>query len=354
MPKNITSKLTLLILIAFACFGAYSLIASKFAFKRPPMGKTKVTVVAVRQDITFDKVEALGTAFANESADISANISENVVEILFFDNQQVVKDMPLVVLAQDEEIANRNRAMLQLHEQQREFTRLKNLLAKNAASQKEFDAGQTLLAIAKQDVSEINARITDRTITAPFDGVIGLRNVSIGSLVTPGDIITTIDDVSKIKVDFTIPSVYMENITTDTPIIITSEVFQGKQFNGKIAFIDSRVDPLTRSIKMRAIVGNDNAQLKPGLLMYVTILKDQRDALVIPQEAITQLKRQYFVWVVDRNNSNKVMRREITIGARFPDKVEVISGLKEGDLVITRGITIVREGQEVDYKISVN
>ena len=125
-------------------------------------------------------------------------------------------------------------------------------------------------------------------IKAPFRGVVGLRNISLGALVEPGDVITTLDDISVMKLDFNVPSVYLATLKQGTPVEAVSPAFPGQSFKGSVSSIDSRVDPVTRSITARALIDNSDGLLKPGLLMSVELLKNERDALM---REITALRR---------------------------------------------------------------
>jgi membrane fusion protein (multidrug efflux system) len=130
---------------------------------------------------------------------------------------------------------------------------------------------------AKARLRAIESKLRDRLIIAPFDGAVGLRNVSVGALIEPGDVITTLDDNSVMKLDFTVPSIYLASIKSGTPIVATSPAFDKRRFEGQVSSIDSRIDPVTRAIVVRAILPNPERLLKPGLLMQVTLLKNPRE-----------------------------------------------------------------------------
>lgn len=297
----------------------------------------------------YDEIEALGTAFANEAVNITTNIIDTISEIRFEDGQSVKKGQIIVKLTQTEELAQKNAIQAQLHEHERELKRLADLLKRQALAQNEYDARKTLLAISKENLLEIEAKIEDRNIRAPFDGILGLRKISVGSLVQPGDIITTLDDIRKIKLDFSIPSSFLDVVKEGLNIDAVANAYDNKVFQGTVTTIGSRVDPRTRSIEIRAILPNPEGLIKPGLLMSVKLLKNKRHAILIPEEAVTQRQDDHFVFVVDQE-THQTERRQVTIGTRKPGWVEIINGLNAGEQVIVRGFTSVEDGQKVEFE----
>lgn len=308
---------------------------------------TPVVVAKVRIVTLYDRVEALGTAFANESVNITANVTETITSLHFEDGQAVKRGAIIATLAQAEEQAQLAAMLEQLDEHQRELRRLGRLLETQAEARRAYDERKTLVAITRQRIKEITARIEDRTIRAPFDGVLGLRTVSVGALVEPGDVITTIDDINQIKLDFTVPATFLSVLRVGSPVRASSGALDGKVFVGTVATIAPRVDPETRSVVVRALLGNPQGELKPGMLMQVTLRKNERRALVIPEEALVSLQRRNFVLVVDPDNGSTVQRKQVAIGGRRPGEVEILGSLGEGELVIVRGTTRVRPGDPV-------
>ncbi len=315
------------------------------AEKKIPPAPTSVTVFEVQPKAIFDRIEALGTTLANESALITAAVTEKVVAVHFEDGQRVRAGERLVTLQQNEERAQRDAAREQLAENQRELKRLKTLLKEDVVPQRDYDERLTLLNVTRQRIREIEARINDRTIHAPFDGILGLRQVSVGALVEPGDPITTIDDLSRIKLDFNVPATYLSNLQPGSVIHAYSSGWGDERFEGTVATIGTRIDPETRSVLIRAIVPNRDMRLRPGLLMTVQLLNRQRQALMIPEEALVPVQRRHFVLAVDKDL--KVQRKEVSVGHRQPGLVEITQGLRPGERVIVRGTTRVRPGQQV-------
>lgn len=317
--------------------------------KPPAMaGKTDakpVEVYAVKRESLYDKVEALGTAQANESVDISSTVTELIKEIHFEDGAYALKNDPLVILEQREEQAQLKAAEAQLKEHQRELARLQRLLKNKATSKRTVEERETLVEISEQTIAEIKARIADRTIIAPFDGVLGIRQVSVGTLVNSGETITTIDDIHRIKLDFYVPSIFLPQLKPGNIIQAQVEALNDQIFAGKIDTINTRIDPVTRSVLVRAILPNHDLLLKPGLLMKINLIRNEREALVVPEESLIQRKDRFYVLVATAENT--LEEREVKTGTHYPAKMEIVSGLDEGEKIVVRGIHTARPGQAI-------
>lgn len=307
---------------------------------------TPVEVLRVYRDTIYDNVESLGTTRAYESIDVTSNVAETVAAIHFDDGDTVKQGDLLALLSQQEEQAQLAAAKARMTENQRELKRLENLLKNRAAAQREYDERLTQIEITRRGAEEIEARIADRTLRAPFDGVLGIRRVSVGALVQPGEIITTLDDVSQMRLDFTVPSIYLDSLQPGVPIEAQRDGINDEMFRGQISSVNSRIDPITRSVLVRAILPNESGVLRPGLLMRVTLLRNRRDALITAEESVFLRGQSHFVLVVPEGGG-KVEQRRVHIGMRRPGMVEILDGLAEGELVVTRGINMVAEGQEV-------
>lgn len=307
-----------------------------------------VIVKAVVTDRFVDRVEALGTLRANETVVLTATVSEIVTDVHFEDGQRVDTGSILVEMTNEEEHALIEEERSTLNEARKQYDRLRPLVARGAASTSLLDQRRREYETAKARLRAIESKLRDRLIIAPFAGVVGLRNVSVGALIEPGDVITTLDDDSVMKLDFTVPSIYLASLKTGLPIVATSPAFAGRQFEGTVASINSRIDPVTRAIVVRAILPNPERLLKPGLLMHVTLLKNPRDALVIPEEALIPSGRVNHVLVVDRSIAAPVaQRRQVITGSRRPGEVEIVEGLEAGEFVVVDGTVRARPGQPV-------
>lgn len=308
-----------------------------------------VIVAEARTMPLAERVEALGTLQANESVDITANVTETISVIHFDDGQRVREGDILVELTSVEQHAQLEEALVRENEAERQYERVKALVGQGAASESILDERRRDLDAARAVLVAIESRLADRLIKAPFDGVLGLRNVSRGALVEPGKTITTLDDDSFMKLDFTVPSIYMRSLSPGMKIEARSSAYGDRVFEGVVRGIDSRVDPVTRSIQVRALIPNPERTLKPGLLMRVDLLIDPRDGLVIPEAAILHQGRDHFVQVVVEGKEGLTSaRRQIQIGTRKPGFIEVREGLAAGDRVIVHGSMKARPGQPIE------
>jgi membrane fusion protein (multidrug efflux system) len=306
-------------------------------------------IVATVQAVPFeDRVEALGTLRANESVALTASVTETVRALHFDDGDRVEAGQLLVEMTSTEEQAQLREARARELEAASQYRRVQSLAKQGTASQSLLDERSREWQTARAQLVAIESRLSDRLLKAPFSGVIGLRNISVGALVEPGDLISTLDDDSVLKLDLSVPSVYLATLKPGLPVVAKTRAYGNREFRGELRSIDSRVDPVTRSVVARVLLPNDDRMLKPGLLMQVTLEKDPRTALVVPESALMPAGREQFVLVVVPDGEGyKAERRQVSIGARRPGVVEVVSGLEAGEQVVTHGTLRVRPGQAV-------
>ncbi len=292
-----------------------------------------------------NRIEAQGTALANESIIITSTISGSLEEINFRDGQLVKKGDVIARFDQDEEQALLHTAMIQLTEHQREIKRLSSLIKRHAAPQRTLDERKTLAAVTASTIKQVKARINERTIRAPFDGKLGIRQVSPGALIQPGQVITTLDQSNPIKLDFTIAATQLQNVNIGTPITARSHALAGLEFEGEIASMHSRIDPVTRTMLLRARLDNRDHRLIPGMLMTVELHLLEREGLIVAEESITQKQDQHFITIISTDNTASV--RAVTIGQRYNGFVEITDGLKAGEQVVVRGMSFIKAGANV-------
>nr|WP_242470950.1 efflux RND transporter periplasmic adaptor subunit [Thiocystis violacea] len=305
-----------------------------------------VMVSDVRLEPLSERVEALGTLTANESVAITSRVTETISAVHFEDGQRVRTGDLLVEMTSAEEQALLEEAKVRAGEAERQYNRVKALVAQRSASESLLDERKRDLDTTRALLTALESRVADRRIKAPFDGVLGLRDISRGALVEPGDLITTLDDDRLMKLDFAVPSVYLNALEPGLGIEARSAAFEGRVFKGVVRGVDSRIDPVTRSVQVRAIIPNPEAALKPGLLMRVVVRLNPREGLVVPEAAILHGARDHFVMrVIEDKGALTAERRQIQIGSRSPGWVEVLSELAPGDRVITDGGDKVRPGQ---------
>jgi membrane fusion protein (multidrug efflux system) len=307
-------------------------------------GAAIVTTTEVeRSDYALDLL-AIGTVAADESIDLSTHVTETVTALHFEDGQRVKKGDLLVELSAGEEQAALSAARSQLTEHEREITRLQGLVKDGAAPEARLEERRTLAEVSRQNIIEAEARLADRRIVAPFDGWLGLRRISVGALVSPGTVIVLLDKIDVVKIDFNVPETYLGMIKAGTEIDTRAEMDKERVFKGKVAQLDSRIDPITRSMAARALVNNEGLTLKPGMLVMVTMHVQPRLSLSIPECALVPTGSKAFVFLLIEG---KAKRMEVKTGRRKPGYIEIISGLKEGQLIVAEGLVGLQDGMEV-------
>jgi membrane fusion protein, multidrug efflux system len=303
-----------------------------------------VMLAPVRSERLSRKIEALGNARANESVDISSKTSNVVTAVRFRDGENVRRGQVLVQLDDGQTRADVATAQAVLTESESQYSRSRELMNTQALSKSSFDQLEGTVKANRSRLAAASARLADTVIRAPFSGRVGLRRVSVGTLISPGDVITTLDDTSIIKLDFSVPENLLATMRPGLPVRATAPAFPGRAFVGKVASIDSRVDMNTRSVIVRALLANEDGALKPGMFLNVTLANDERSALVIPEEALTPDAEHQYVFVV---TDGRAARREVRIGGRSPGNVEVLAGVKAGEQVVVEGTQKIRDGAAV-------
>ena len=315
----------------------------------PLMAQTTKAVDVIVQAVTSQplesRIEALGTLRANESIRLTSNVTKTVTNINFDDGQRVKKGQVLVEMTNAEERALLDEARFNMEEARKQMERVRSLVETRAASQSLLDQRMREYESAHARYLAIDARLQDLHLDAPFSGVVGLRNISVGALVSPGDLITTINDDSRMKLDFTVPAIYLRSLQVDLPIMARSRALGDKVFEGKIYSIDNQIDPVTRAITVRALLPNDDRELKQGMLMSINLYANKREALVISEAALVPLGSDNFVFVVQpQGETLTVERRQVTIGQRLRGFVEILNGLEADEKVVTHGLQKIRAG----------
>jgi membrane fusion protein (multidrug efflux system) len=302
-----------------------------------------VTVAATVEPLGVE-IEAVGTARANESVDVTSKASNTITAIRFEEGDRVRKGEVLVEMDSAEMRAALAEAEATLAESESNFKRSRDLYTRQALSVSQLDLIEATLKANRARVDMAKARLADTIIRATFDGNTGFRRVSVGSLVAPGTVITTLDDASLIKLDFTVPETYLYVLEKKLPVVAATAGLPGREFRGNVTQIDSRVDPITRSIAVRAELPNPKGELRPGMFMTVRLQGEEKPALIVPEGAIVPEQGNTFVFVV---TDGVAQRRQVELGKRRPGVVEIVKGLEENDRVVVEGTQNMRDGVAV-------
>jgi membrane fusion protein (multidrug efflux system) len=308
-------------------------------------GGVSVSVTEVRERAFSDIVEALGTANANEAVTVTAKISDTISRINFESGDLVEAGDVLVELTDTETAADLEEARATLRETERDIERIRDLTDRGVAPRSRLDEAIAEQERAEARVAAIEARLADRIIRAPFAGVVGLRQVSLGELVRPGDPVAQLDDVSIIKLDFTVPERFLSVLAPGMTVLAQSPAFPDAVFEGRISQLDSRVNPITRAITVRARVDNADARLRPGMLLTVQVERDRRTSPAVPETAVGRMREDAYVFVVEEGErGTTASQRVVSLGRRSDGEIEVISGLDVGEQIVAEGIHRVRDG----------
>ncbi len=308
-----------------------------------------VIVAEAKPTSWADRTEALGTLRADESVVITANVTETISAIHFDDGQRVDAGDVLVEMTSAEETALLEEVRARVDEAERQYERVQSLAERGSASASLLDERRRELDTARASLVAVESRLKDRVVKAPFAGVVGLRNISLGALVEPGDVITTLDDDRTMKLDFTVPSVFLPSLRPGLAIEARAPALGERGFDGEISAVDTRIDPVTRSVQVRALLPNPQRVLRPGLLMRVELLRNPRRALTVPEEALLHRGDDHFVLALTEGEDGATVpeRRQVQIGARRPGFVEITSGLDAGERVITHGNDKAKPGEPI-------
>jgi len=307
-------------------------------------GAVAVIASTVKSERLASAINALGTARANEAVEVTSKASNTVTAVRFDDGQRVQRGQVLVELDSAQARADLAAAEAASAESQSQVKRSRELIASKVISDSQFEQLEATMKANQARVAAARSRVDDTVIRAPFNGRVGLRRVSVGSLVNPGTTITTLDDLSIIKVDFSVPENFLAGLREGLKVKASAAAFPGRDFIGTVTGVDSRIDPVSRSVTVRAAVPNADLALKPGMFLNVSLARDEHDALMVPEAALVPEQSRQFLFVIE---DGRATRREVRIGGRQPGRVEIVSGLKVGEQVIVEGTQKVREGGEV-------
>ncbi|HPF69471.1 MAG TPA: efflux RND transporter periplasmic adaptor subunit [Candidatus Krumholzibacteria bacterium] len=304
-------------------------------------------VVARAVEVSFPlTVQALGNARANESVEIRPRISQTVTAIRFDEGQDVAAGDVLVELENAEALAAVAEAKAALADAESKFQRGQELFRLELASAAELEQLEARRDADRAGLAAADARLAETVVRAPFAGRTGLRRVSLGSLVGPTTVITTLDDTDPVKVDFDVPETAIARVAVGLPVEARSAAWPDTVFHGAVMSIDTRIDRVSRTLTVRALVPNPRGLLRPGMFLTVELLRRDVTALVVPEEALVPEQSRQFVLVV--GDDGTVERREVTLGRRRPGQVEIVRGLAAGERVVVEGTQKARPGQPVE------
>jgi len=302
-----------------------------------------VSAATVAQREFSDQIRVLGVARGRRSVNITSSTSELITRVLFTDGQRVAAGAPLVQLQAREEDAGVGEARARVDQARSMYNRYKTLSDRGFASPMMVEQYQTELTTAQAALTAAQARQGDRTIRAPFAGVLGLSTVTAGTLVNPGGIIATLDDIDVVRVDFPIPERYLSTLRPGAAITANIDAYGDETFTGRIALIDTRVNEQTRSVTARAEIPNPGGRIRPGMAVRVAVQQGQRSSIAAPEAAVQYEGEGAFVYRIARGeNGSTAQRVEVEAGAVEGGFVEILSGLNAGDRIVASGLNRIQ------------
>ncbi len=297
-----------------------------------------------RMDITRT-IEAVGTAQANEAVTITAKATGLVERINFQEGQQVKAGSILVELDAAESSANISALRAARDAAKLAYDRALQLVETKAVAQARVDELGKAYEAADGRLRAEQAKFSDSVIRAPFSGKLGLRKVSLGALVRPGDVITTLDDTTLIKLEFEIPETVLSGVAVGNKVTAMAGALPNRKFEGTLNTIDSRIDPATRAVRVRAMIANADDVIKPGMFMTVALsIGKVPDALMVPEESLLAQGGEQFVFVI---RDGRATRTRVTIGQRVPGLAQITNGLHGDEQVAVTGLQQLRDGARV-------
>lgn len=346
-----------LVAVALAALGAYAYYAQRMPLS-PTSGASKeapaktsdkagqpVAVEAVRvapARVQEDAI-AVGTLRSNESVMVRPEVSGRITELNFSEGRRVAKGQLLIQLDPSIAAAELQQARANLKLAQANYDRTVELRKNNFVSAAAQDQALNNLRVVEATVALADARLAKMAIRAPFSGVIGIRQVSVGDYVKEGQDLVTLEDTSAFKVDFRLPEMLMGALERGQRVEVRSDALPDKRFTATLDAIDPLVDQNGRALVLRARLENVGGELRPGMFVQTRVILAQRDhALLIPEEAIVAVGGEQRVYLI--GGDNKVTQRAVTTGLRRDGQVEITDGLQAGELIVTAGHLKLRPG----------
>ncbi len=290
------------------------------------------------------EIEALGTTRAKDAVEIMSRFPNLVAAIRFEDGDRVEAGQVLVELESSEQRAQLAEAQARVLESKSQYERSQALARSRTVSESQLEQLRATMDADRARLKAAESRLADTVIRAPFSGRVGLRQVSVGSLVSPGTVITTLDDTASMRLDLSVPESFLGTVSAGMKIRARSVAYPDRLFDGEVESLDSRVDPVTRMITARAVIPNGDGALKPGMFLTVRLIGGERSSLVIPEEALVPEGDRQFVFLVTEGLARRIL---VEVGRRRPGQVEILDGLIDGDQVIVEGTQKVVDGAAV-------
>jgi membrane fusion protein (multidrug efflux system) len=339
--------LVALCLVAVAVAGAMVYLnlsegdAAQASRQRPPAA---VHTLLPHEERVRDVVNAVGNLKAPDAVELTTEVSGRVVEIHLEAGARVRQGELLLRLDDRQARADIAEIEARLADARRQLERASRLRSNNSISQSQVDELRTAVDVAQAQRQAAQVSLENHRIRAPFEGVVGLSDVSIGAYITAGTRITTLDSTEQMELNFSVPERFLGHVRQGQEVRGSSPAYPGETFEGELVELGTRVDELSRTLPVRARIDNPEGRLRPGQFMSATLTLQQRQALVIPEQAVLVRGDETFVFVA---RDGVARRTSVTLGSRKPGLVEVVSGLAPDDPVIVTGQDRLSSGDRI-------
>lgn len=313
--------------------------------QKPKEKKSYVETAPVTMRNTSESITSVGTLMSNESVIVTSETSGRITSINFAEGQDVKAGQVLVRIDDSTLKAELDSAVTDLELNNAKYRRAEDLVASGAVSKQDRDIAYADRQRSEADVRHAQAALDKTVIKAPFSGTVGLRQVSAGNYIQPGTQIVNLEDIAALKIQFSIPQTEVSRIKASQTFTITTDAYPNRTFTGKIYAIDPKINEQSRSMTIRGIIRNHDRRLRPGMFAQVSIETGAKEnTLFIPESAIMQNASGKFVFLYDNGTA---LQTKVTTGTRTAGWVEVVSGLKPSDIIITKGQDRIRDKDTV-------
>jgi membrane fusion protein, multidrug efflux system len=353
--KVIVMAIALLLAIGVFVFGIKFLQIGKMMSMPHTMPPTTVTSASVKEEDWAPRLTAVGSVSAVQGAVVSAELAGVVSEINFENGGEAKKGKVLMKLDASQEEALLRSAEAEAQLAQTDLERSRDLAMKKVVSSAELDSAQSKFRRMNAVVDQMRSSIAKKTVIAPFDGQLGIRQVNVGQMINAGQQVVGLTALDPVYVDFALPDQYLSKLAKDLEVTVRSDAFPGREFKGKLTAINSMVDPVTRNVPLQATLENPDHALHPGMFAKVEVaLAETKKTIVIPGAAVSYAPYGDSVFLIEKQKDPKtgkeseVLRQEfVRIGEARGDFVAVTQGLKAGETVVSTGVFKLRNGTAV-------
>ena len=345
----------LLAAIVIFVVGVKALQIGKMMSMPQTMPPTTVSSTSVKEEDWAPRLTAVGSVSAVQGAVVSAELAGVVSEINFENGAVAKKGEVLMKLDASQEEALLRSAEAESQLAKTDLERSRDLAMKKVVSSAELDSAQSKFRRLNAVVDQVRSSIAKKTLIAPFDGQLGIRQVNVGQMINAGQQVVPLTSLDPVFADFALPQQYLGQLTPGLEVHVTTDAIPGRVFNGKLTAINSMVDSSTRNITLQATLDNSDHALRPGMFAKAEImLPEKHKALVVPGSAISYAPFGDSVFVIEKKKDEKtgkesqVIRQQfVRVGEARGDLVAITQGLKAGETIVSTGVFKLRNGMTV-------